>query len=572
MRKIILFAFIYTNLFSQNYNWDWLYGTGGKSDEIGPFLIKDNNENLYLSGNYHEYNLFYNGCLTRENPNYNLNGFIININKEGKCKCVTDFFNSNLALIGVDSKNNIYYSDFLFKDPLQFRNYKYTPQFTSGSSILAKFDSNCNLLWVKEFGDKNQKWDVHISTLTVDALDNIILSGTTSADTVDFGGQLMIKPPTIKHNSIFLVKFNSDGEINWLNSSKLANWQYITKIQIDHESNIIIAGNISKAAGTSDVSVQFDDVKVTTNGATYQSFVLLYKFTPEGKAIWGKLISGPNDISGAEITLDSKDNIYVGASFSHNYFVFKNDTLIKKDSSTWFNHLLLKYDKNGLENWAVNWDPGRLDYFWPFISTDKNDNVWCHFNHIKDSLKIGNKILSTNGNNDCALLQFNAEGENLFAYSYGSKGFDGAGPFVTMNDGSLIVSGDYNSKEFSLGNHTLVNEGIPSSTGYYPSNIFLARFAPDSLVSNHEIKKVDVGYSVYPNPASDNIIVSSKEDINDIKTIELYNLEGKRSHIKFKKESSNKMSFSGKELLDGVYLLKILTDDGVENIKIQIQH
>lgn len=154
MRKIILFAFIYTNLFSQNYNWDWLYGTGGKSDEIGPFLIKDNNENLYLSGNYHEYNLFYNGCLTRENPNYNLNGFIININKEGKCKCVTDFFNSNLALIGVDSKNNIYYSDFLFKDPLQFRNYKYTPQFTSGSSILAKFDSNCNLLWVKEFGDK----------------------------------------------------------------------------------------------------------------------------------------------------------------------------------------------------------------------------------------------------------------------------------------------------------------------------------------------------------------------------------------------------------------------------------
>lgn len=67
--------------------------------------------------------------------------------------------------------------------------------------------------------------------------------------------------------------------------SKLANWQYITKIQIDHESNIIIAGNISKAAGTSDVSVQIDDVKVTTNGATYQSFVLLYKFTPEGKAI-----------------------------------------------------------------------------------------------------------------------------------------------------------------------------------------------------------------------------------------------------------------------------------------------
>ena len=46
MRKIILFAFIYTNLFSQNYNWDWLYGTGGKSDEIGPFLIKDNNEKL----------------------------------------------------------------------------------------------------------------------------------------------------------------------------------------------------------------------------------------------------------------------------------------------------------------------------------------------------------------------------------------------------------------------------------------------------------------------------------------------------------------------------------------------
>ncbi|MBK8734879.1 MAG: hypothetical protein IPL98_02950 [Saprospiraceae bacterium] len=64
--------------------------------------------------------------------------------------------------------------------------------------------------------------------MAVDALDNIILSGTTSADTVDFGGKLMIKPPVSKKNSIFLVKFNSDGEINWINASKQTGFQYIT--------------------------------------------------------------------------------------------------------------------------------------------------------------------------------------------------------------------------------------------------------------------------------------------------------------------------------------------------------
>ncbi|MBK8734881.1 MAG: hypothetical protein IPL98_02960 [Saprospiraceae bacterium] len=58
MRKIILFAFIYTNLFSQNYNWDWAISSGGQSDEFLTNLLIDKNENIFLSGNYYE-NVFY---------------------------------------------------------------------------------------------------------------------------------------------------------------------------------------------------------------------------------------------------------------------------------------------------------------------------------------------------------------------------------------------------------------------------------------------------------------------------------------------------------------------------------
>jgi hypothetical protein len=573
MRKIILFAFIYTNLFSQNYNWDWAISSGGQSDEFLTNLIIDKNENIFLFGQYFEKDIFISDCQIRDAMENVPNGFILSLNKKRNCSCVTDILNvSDLTKIGVDSKSNIYYSGFVFNEPVLFRNYTFTSNFKNGSTILAKFDSNCNLLWIKEYGDKNQKTEVHISSMAIDALDNIILSGSTYADTVDFGGKIYIKSPVSKKRADIIVKFNAYGEPLWINASKQTGFSYIYKTIIDHDNNILIGASVD-LGGLNGSKIQFDSITIFSNRNSESSYVYVYKFTSDGKAILGKLISGEKEnINGADIVVDNNDNIYIGASFDHNYFIFNHDTLWKSDTTLWFNHLLLKYDKNGIEKWAVHWDPGKVNYVWPNISIDYKDNVWCHFSYENQSMRIGNKILKSKGKYDCALLQFNQDGENLFSYTYGSEGYDYAGAFQNMNDGSMILSGEYEVKELKLGNHTLKNEGVLFSNGSYPRNIFLARFAPDSLVSNHEIKKVDVGYSVYPNPASDNIIVSSKEDINDIKTIELYNLEGKRSQVKFKKESSNKMSFSGKALLDGVYLLKILTDDGVENIKIQIQH
>ncbi|HUN17527.1 MAG TPA: T9SS type A sorting domain-containing protein, partial [Saprospiraceae bacterium] len=531
------------------------------------------NENIFLSGDYDNGNISMGDCQMRNISGNVHGGFILSLNKKRECNCIMDILNTgDITKIGLDSKNNIYYTGLTSNVPLLFRNYVYTPKFATGSAILAKFDSNCNLLWIKEFGDKNLKAEVHISSMAIDALDNIILSGSTYADTVDFGGKIYIKSPLSKKRADILVKLNSNGDIQWINASKQTGFSYIYKTIIDHDNNILIGASVD-LGGLNGTRIQFDSTTISNNSSLERSYVYVYKFTSDGKAMLGKLISGEKEnIIGPDIAIDSKDNIYIGASFDHNYFIFNHDTLWKSDTTLWFNHLLLKYDKNGAENWARHWDPGIVNFGRPYISIDYKDNVWCHFSYENQAMTIGNKVLKSKGKYDCALLQFSQDGENLFSYTYGSEGYDYAGAFQNMNDGSMILSGEYEVKELKLGNHTLKNEGVPLSNGSYPRNIFLARFAPDSLVSNHEIKKVDVGYSVYPNPASDNIIVSSKEDINAIKTIELYNLEGKRSHIKFKKESSNKMSFSGKELLDGVYLLKILTDDGVENIKIQIQH
>ena len=573
MRKIILFSFIYTNLFSQNYNWDWAISSGGQSDEFLTNLIIDKNENIFLFGQYFEKDIFISDCQIRDAMENVPNGFILSLNKKRNCSCVTDILNvSDLTKIGVDSKSNIYYSGFVFNEPVLFRNYTFISNFKNGSTILAKFDSNCNLLWIKEYGDKNQKTEVHISSMAIDALDNIILSGSTYADTVDFGGKIYIKSPVSKKRADIIVKFNAYGEPLWINASKQTGFSYIYKTIIDHDNNILIGASVD-LGGLNGSKIQFDSITIFSNRNSESSYVYVYKFTSDGKAILGKLISGEKEnINGADIVVDNNDNIFIGASFDHNYFIFNHDTLWKSDTTLWFNHLLLKYDKNGIEKWAVHWDPGKVNYVWPNISIDYKDNVWCHFSYENQSMRIGNKILKSKGKYDCALLQFSQDGENLFSYTYGSEGYDYAGAFQNMNDGSMILSGEYEVKELKLGNHTLVNEGIPSSTGNYPRNIFLARFAPDSLVNNYVIKKVDSGYSVYPNPASDYVMLKS-QNLN-LKNSEILftNLEGKRMDVSINSRSNHELKVNTSQLSNGIYFIKIIETDQTFSLKVKIQH
>ena len=106
-----------------------------------------------------------------------------------------------------------------------------------------------------------------------------------------------------------------------------------------------------------------------------------------------------------------------------------------------------------------------------------------------------------------------------------------------------------------MGNHTLVNEGIPSSTGYYPSNIFLARFAPDSLVSNHEIKKVDVGYSVYPNPATTEVNFTLPSGVTTA-DIEVYDPQGRLVRSLLASQGPQ-IQISTTDFLPGKYFIRL---------------
>ena len=85
-------------------------------------------------------------------------------------------------------------------------------------------------------------------------------------------------------------------------------------------------------------------------------------------------------------------------------------------------------------------------------------------------------------------------------------------------------------------------------------------------VTTTAINKVsDMDIKIYPNPAKDNIVI---EGISEAK-IELYNLQGQ--FIKNMKASGNKTSMDLSDVNNGVYSIRITTDERIIVKKIQKQ-
>lgn len=75
------------------------------------------------------------------------------------------------------------------------------------------------------------------------------------------------------------------------------------------------------------------------------------------------------------------------------------------------------------------------------------------------------------------------------------------------------------------------------------------------------IEDVTVENSIYPNPATDNIIINSTENVQ---RVEIYNMQGQLVKV----ESGNVNNISVRDLANGMYTLKLTTDNGTSVHKI----
>lgn len=104
----------------------------------------------------------------------------------------------------------------------------------------------------------------------------------------------------------FIQKLNPNGDVQWVKTFGGIGNDEVFAISLDIFENIFISGSFEN-------SVYIDKVKLTSKGDA-DAFII--KFNPYGKVLWAKGIGGSSYDSGAGITIDRNNSLYLTGEYA----------------------------------------------------------------------------------------------------------------------------------------------------------------------------------------------------------------------------------------------------------------
>ena len=297
--------------------------------------------------------------------------------------------------IKVDSSNNIYVTG--------ASNF----QEVGMSLFLLKYNSLGDLQW-------NRTWAVTGETLgygiAFDSLNNIYVVG-------------MSYIPPFVGPSIILLKYNSEGVLDWYRQHVIGDNSISGGIAIDSSDNIYLSGY----------------AKFGTN-----EDMLLVKCNSSGFIEWNRTWGGAGRDLAYRIALDSSNNIFLAGSTD--YFGGNSDIC------------LVKYDSSGNKEWHSIRDVGNVDMGWN-VALDSSENIFL----------VGS--VGSLGNTDACLIKFNSNGQHQWNQTWGGSDDDFVMGLEIDSSDNIYIGGTIDIIGFPmygfLGDITLVNY---NNSGQYQWN------------------------------------------------------------------------------------------------------
>jgi len=197
--------------------------------------------------------------------------------------------------------------------------------------IVIKYNTDGSKQWVRTYnGTANSIDDGRV--ITLDALGNVYVSGSSRA------------PGNVYDCTT--IKYNPSGDILWVT-------RYSGPANIICQPNSMIAdktGNIYITGFTLNSQYKYLCTTIKYNSDGIQQWVQLYSGIPDGQNI------------GWSITLDSQENIYVAGESS--------------SASTSIDYITLKYNPDGVQQWAERYDVSNLINSAISIAVNKFNDVF----------------------------------------------------------------------------------------------------------------------------------------------------------------------------------------------------
>ena len=351
----------------------------------------------------------------------------------------------------------------------------------NSDAFLAKFDKNASFLWVRTWGGAG----IDASAgLAVDSSGNVYVSGKFQ-QTVDFmPGTSGFSRTSNGANDIFLVKYNTNGILQWLRTwgGDLGDDGYLCAV--DSSGNVYVVGDFSSnfvnfnTTGGSDIHAR--------KGPAGSFDAYISKHDTNGNFQWARSWGGGWYTDGPSVAVDGSGNVYVAGMFENTVNFdpgggVDNHTAhggagCTNPANCPIDVFLSKYDSGGIYKWTKTWGGNGSDC--GSVNVDNAGNIYVsgYFNGAVNFNPWGaaDTHMSISAS-DTFLSKFDPNGNFQWARTFGGNSAYGGGSTAFDSAGNVYVAGTFS------GSANFNPSGSDIRTANGPKDIFLTKYDKNGL-------------------------------------------------------------------------------------------
>ncbi|MGV8916033.1 MAG: T9SS type A sorting domain-containing protein [Kaistella sp.] len=581
--------------------WTAQFGLDSGKDELNvsnDFVSTDLEDNfIFLANTFGSSSTFTDGLsnvTTFSDPNQYGSKVIIKVDKYGNKVWSKQLLPSSLATVSAAVRTDTWGSVHVLGTTTKNLTVDGTTIQASGSStiFILKFSSEGNLLYAKSY----QNLGAYSLNPVFDADHNLyVFSEPISYQGGDYNFDGITIPGNTTNNADHLMlKFNSSGNVVWGKNfyfngdSNNFDYSWPNDVQFDG-TNFILMGNYNTQRPTSDY-VGLDMVTIPRVYPTGTFIPFLAKINTSGSVIWQQPLHINFSMTSnyTNIEVDQDKNIYMS------WYV--KDKLTYKGAEYSFdaaagNKILTKFDTQGNIKYNKIFDIYNSSY--PMVDVMANDKV--NISGLTTSTSILNYPINYNRASSMYIATFgeldsyymtpakdylqlnsldianNPDNNNTFSFDLlNNVSWTASSDQAWLNLSFLSLTEKNNFKNSISGNgdaKIILSANTNETGANRTSNVMISGTGVSSktiavtqsgLLASGETKTFVT--TLYPNPTSDILNIETQQKISKI---EIFDLSGKL----VKSVDGKAKNVSVSNLTNGMYLIKLYTENGVVNSK-----
>jgi hypothetical protein len=549
MKKIILhtllyiFAFTTTNSFAQTLDYVWTQQGTGNYTDAGASVATDASGNVIVVGTIYSSSVTFGNITLTKADSTDGHLYVVKYSPTGTVLWaeMAELDYTYGYSVATDLNGDIYIAGELWGDSARFGGITIALGPSAGNAgILVKYSSSGTALWAK-MGLAGRG----VSGVATDANGDVYFTGIFN-NQMSFDGNFLNS--TGACYGIFLAKYDGQGNFIW---AKATNYSLAGMGTPDAGSNSICTdanNNVYLTGYFGSDTIKFDNHYVTNDQSTRNAFIA--KYDNLGNVLWAKApTSTPSlfRISTNGITTLG-NSVYVTGDFEGDSVWFGTNLLTKYGSYSEI--FLAKYDDMGTILWAKSLGTGSVDYG-NELATDNAGNVYLAGTTNGEYFQVNGTIIDTFvGGNNALVAKFDPNGNFLLAQTPLNLTGQSTGQdmVIDANDNIFVTGSIYGSVLFGSDTLTCYNQW---------EDMFVTKinYVPTSV---HTIATNETTLKIFPNPASDFIVLDLSDKSNKTFDVKIYNTLG--SLVQFETFDSNYNTIHIGGLANGVYILTVEAD------------